>query len=96
MANFCVNEYTESPQVRRFFLFKAVVGGVFLWWYSAATRSRRLPTVPILVANIAGLLVTASYNVHIARFWKDVGSKWRAYDRASRERRSGACPAAEN
>jgi hypothetical protein len=95
MANFCVNEYTESPQVRRFFLTKAGVGALFLWWYSAAARSRRLPTAPIVVANLVGLLVTVSYNVHIARFWKDVGSKWRVHDRASRERRGGERPATD-
>jgi HRAS-like suppressor 3 len=87
MANFCVNEYTESPQVRRFFLLKAAAGALFFWWYSAAARSRRLPFAPVLLASIASLLVTASYNVHIARFWKDVGSKWRAHDRASRGQR---------
>jgi HRAS-like suppressor 3 len=95
MANFCVNEYTESPQVRRFFLLKAGVGALFLWWYGAARGSRRLPTVPILVANFASFLITASYNFHIARFWNDVGRKWRANDRAIREEQGGQRHASE-
>ncbi|MBS1886121.1 MAG: hypothetical protein JSU06_02945 [Actinobacteria bacterium] len=96
MANFCVNEYTESPQVRRFFLLKAAAGALFLWWYSVATRSRRLPTVPILAANVASLLVTASYNVHIARFWNDVGRRWRAHDRAGCDAQGEHWPVAED
>lgn len=85
MANFCVNEYTESPQVRRLLLLKGYVGGLTGWYLAWASRSsRRPPTGPILVATFLGFLVTASYHLHIRRFWRDVGATWLAEDRTSR------------
>ena len=85
-ANFCVAEYTESLQVRRFLLGKACAETlVMMCTASVAGTSRSLPRRWILTATLAGALLTISYHLHIRQFWREVGARWRAHDRAGRK-----------
>jgi hypothetical protein len=86
MANFCVSEFTESPQVRHFFMAKACATALLGWWIAWARRNgKRLPTAPILIATLGSVAITATYDLGIRRFWRDVGKRWRADDRERRK-----------
>ena len=78
-ANFCMNEYTESLQARRFFQLK--VGLDFaLFLYVTARRCRGKTLVwawPVVLLSFA---TTSLYHIHIRRFWRDIGHHWRAYE----------------
>lgn len=78
-ANFCVAEFTESLQVRRFFLLRAAIGGagtVYIAWRVRTLRP--VPWLPVAVIEAISLLTVGLYHFHIRRFWKDVGQQWRA------------------
>jgi Lecithin retinol acyltransferase len=81
-ANFCVNEFTESLQARRFFLLNAAVGAAVAVYVSLRSRQGR-PVSWRLVGGrlLMTLATTPLYNYNIRRFWRDVGEHWRAYDR---------------
>jgi len=82
-ANFCVNEYTESLQVRRLFFVNAWTGAPFAWFVSWRAGQGRPVSLRVVLARVAySFLVIGLYNAGIRRFWKDIGQEWRAYDRA--------------
>ena len=82
-ANFCVNEYTESLQARRFFFVNAWIGLIMACYISLQSRRGRSVRRGLVLTRIATTVVTVwLYNVGIRRFWKDVGQEWRTYERA--------------
>jgi hypothetical protein len=83
-ANFCVNEYTESLQVRRLFFVNAIVGTLVTYHVAFQSRRGRSMRTRLVLARTAFSLVSVGlYNAGIRRFWRDVGREWRA-DEASR------------
>ncbi len=81
-ANWCVNEFTESFQIRGIFGVRAVVGMLLLFGVAVAVREgKRLPSWAlhsIEVYELAGAVAIVAYNLSIRRFWKDLGHRWRA------------------
>jgi hypothetical protein len=74
MANFCVSEFTESLQVRRFFPLRAsVTYAVGLYLALRIRTSRFFPWQLILGAEIITIWTVVMYHYHIRRFWKDNG-----------------------
>jgi Lecithin retinol acyltransferase len=81
-ANFCVNEYTESLQVRRLFFVNAWTGAPFAWYVSCRAGQGRPMSPRVVLARVAySVLVIGLYNAGIRRFWQDIGREWQAYDR---------------
>jgi hypothetical protein len=81
-ANFCVNEFTESLQVRRIFLLRVAIGAAFALYVSLRVRQGRSVAWRLVVFRLLmSLIPTSLYNYNIRRFWRDLGHQWRAYDR---------------
>jgi hypothetical protein len=79
-ANFCVNEYTESLQIRRLFFVHAWT----LMVYYVGFRNRRGRPARLRFAlawSSIGPVAIWLYNAGIRRFWRDIGQEWRAYER---------------
>lgn len=80
-ANFCVNEFTESLQVRRAFVLRAAIGAIFALYVSLWLRRGRSVSWRLVVFRLLmSLIPTTLYNWNIRRFWRDVGQDWRAFD----------------
>jgi hypothetical protein len=83
-ANWCATGwYTESHQIRSVFFLRAIVGEIASLYaayrYRIGSISRRL--VLVLVGLEAFSAVTiVMYNLHIRRFWRDIGSRWRQHE----------------
>lgn len=85
-ANWCVNEFTESLQVRKAFGVNAIVSCLVLLYLSWLYRTKQelgWQLVVALLLSVLGLGATVLYNLHIRRFWKDLGARWRSFDRAT-------------
>lgn len=91
-ANFCVNEFTESLQVRRVFFINGWLGTFFMY-YLAFRRRRGHPVRlrgGVLARSASSLILVGLYNQGIRRFWEDIGQQWRAYERTiSKESQRG-------
>lgn len=80
-AHFCVNEYTESLQVRRLFFVNACIGAVFASYVSFQSRRGRPVRLRLAFVRLASSLIPIwLYNAGIRHFWRDVGQEWRAYE----------------
>jgi len=82
-ANFCVAEFTESLQVRRFFLLRAAIGSVGLLYVAWRVRtSQPIPWRPVIAIEATSLLTVGLYHYHIRRFWRDIGQRWQEQKQA--------------
>jgi Lecithin retinol acyltransferase len=87
-ANFCVNEFTESLQVRRVFLLRAAIGAAFALYVPLRQRQDRPVSWQLVLGRLLiSLIPTTVYNYNIRRFWRDVGTQWREHDRTQTDAR---------
>lgn len=81
MANWCVTGwYAESHQVRAGFGVVALIGAAGLLYiaYRSRTSSVGKWLTAVGVVQMVGLAGGAAYNIHSRRFWRDIGSRWKA------------------
>jgi hypothetical protein len=86
-ANFCVNEFTESLQVRTGFGVHGLIGGALLLWVAWRSRTspiRRSARSLIFLFDAFGIVAIVTYNLRIRRFWREVGRRWRVSEDAER------------
>jgi hypothetical protein len=90
-ANFCVNEYTESLQIRRLFFVNAWIGALMAYYVAFQNRRGRPVRLRLVLARSAMSPVPIwLYNAGIRRFWRDIGQEWRAYERTISQRGQSA------
>lgn len=83
-ANFCATGwYTESHQVRTMFGINALL--TLPISYRFGKRPKTPPSTRWYVFAVVKMLVTLTtiplYNWSIRRFWRDIGFRWREYER---------------
>ena len=84
-ANFCATGWcTESHQTRTMFGVNALLA--FPFAYKFGKRAKTRPSTRWYVFAVAKMLVTLTtiplYNRSIRRFWRDIGFRWRDYERS--------------
>jgi hypothetical protein len=83
MANFCAaGGYTESHQVRAGFGVVTAIGAAGLLYISGRQRLSSVPVWWYLgmgVVHLVGTSGVIAYNLHIRKFWRNFGPKWKEY-----------------
>jgi hypothetical protein len=79
-ANWCVNRFTESLQVRKVFLIAGVISPVIALNVAPPIRNGQSTERWLIIAALAasGFIGPILYNVGIGRFWRDLGNEWDA------------------
>jgi len=85
MANWCATGwYTENHQIRACFHGLSVIG--IAETILPAGRRRTSPSRRLVltrgIIDAVGVVVVILYNLHIRRFWKDIGAEWDAMQRS--------------
>ena len=87
-ANFCSTNSYESYQVRGYFVARSVVGIPVTLCLAARIRGGRsfsqVRTVGLAVWLVSGLVPTALYHLHGARFMRKVGRPLLEWERSQR------------